>query len=387
MKDSKLYPLAAVLRAAELSSQFGKPAAIGAFNVNFYAQADGILEGLRRANAPAIIQASRGANEFQGGPDKICYMVTKAIDTSGHKLPVTLHLDHGNVEKGEECIESGYTGIMIDASKMPFPENYALTRAMVAIAHKKGVGVEGEYGILKGIEEDVAAQKTVYADPARVPAFMHKTNADALAVAYGTSHGPNKGARIDQLKTEIVRESYANLVKEGLNSDHYLVGHGSSTVPPELVQEINKFGGVIKDAHGVPMEKIKEGIAFGLRKINIDTDLRLAITGTSRRFFAENHAAAKGPVLGPVKKALDGNLGVIDPRDYLRDMKPFEILREPPEDSGVQEFIDLMALIRERIAVHIEFLVHEFGSAGLADKVEKVTLKEMARRYAKTDPW
>jgi len=387
MSQYRLCPLAAVLSAAEKSSQKGKPAAIGAFNVNFFSQAEGVLEGLRRTNAPAIIQASRGANKFQGGPDKILYMVTRALRAGDHRLPVALHLDHGDVEKGQQCADTGYTGIMIDASQHEFPENCAITRGMVAYAHPRGVGVEGEYGQLSGVEEDIESQKTVYADPKKVPAFFELTNADALAVAYGTSHGPNKGANIDQLKTAVVRDSHDNMVKAGLNDNHFLVGHGSSTVPPHIVEEINRCGGEIKDAHGVPMDKIKEGIAFGLRKINIDTDLRLGITAVARKFFLDNPSAAKCKALARVEKALDIFRSAIDPREYLKFVEPFEILRDPPEESGVQEFVDLMALVKERIAGQVADLVGEFGSAGLADRVEQVTVEEMKQRYADTDPW
>lgn len=387
MSEYKLCPLAAVLKAAEKASQQGEPMAIGAFNVNFYTQAEGVLEGLRRADAPAIIQASKGANKFQGGPDKIFYMVTKAMETTDHKRPVTLHLDHGNPEKGEQCVDSGYTGIMIDASEEEFPVNVAITRGMVAYAHPRGVGVEGEYGQLSGVEEDIAVQETVYADPARVPVFFKKTSADALAIAYGTSHGPNKGTNINDLKTEIVKQSYQNLVNEGMNDDCFLVGHGSSTVPQELVQEINELGGALKGAQGVPLDKIKEGIAYGLRKINIDTDLRLGITATTRKFFRDNPSAAKCDALKGVKKALDEQLDVIDPRDYLGVVEPFDILRDPPEESGVQEFIDLMALIKERIAKHVEFLVNEFGCAGKSGLVENISQEDMKKIYSERDPW
>ncbi len=382
MGQFTLTPLASVLKAAEESSKAGKAAAIGAFNVNFFTQAEGVMEGLRRAGAPAVIQASKGANEFQGGPDKIAYMVIKAGETSGHNTPICLHLDHGDAVKGEECVDSGYTGIMIDASKLSFADNVCMTRGMVAYAHARGVGVEGEYGLLKGIEEDIVHEETTYADPELVVLFFQKSNADALAIAYGTSHGPNKGTNISQLRTEIVRESYQNMAKAGLADSHYLVGHGSSTVPKNLVDEINSQGGAIKDAAGVPPEKIKEGIAFGLRKVNIDTDLRLGITAVTRTFFNNNPDAAAEPMLAPVKKALDENVDAIDPRKYLVDVKPFETLREPPADSGCQAFVDLMVLIKERIADHVEFLVHEFGCDGLADKVERVTPDEMKKRYA-----
>ncbi len=387
MSDYKLCPLTAVLKAAEEVSQQGDPMAVGAFNVNFYTQAEGVLEGLRRTDAPTIIQASKGANKFQGGPDKIFYMVTKAMETIDHKRPVVLHLDHGNPEKGEQCADSGYTGIMIDASDQEFPMNVAITRGMVAYAHPRGVGVEGEYGQLSGVEEDIEVQETVYADPDQVPRFFKETGADALAVAYGTSHGPNKGTNIDALKTEIVRQSYENLVDENMNDECFLVGHGSSTVPQEIVQEINELGGDLQGAQGVPLEKIKEGIAYGLRKINIDTDLRLGITATTRKFFKDNPSAAKCDALKGAKKVLDEQLDVIDPRDYLGEVKPFDILRDPPEESGIQEFVDLMALIKERIAGHVEFLVNEFGCAGKAGNVESVSQDEMKKIYSEKDPW
>ncbi len=387
MSDYKLSPLFTVLQAAEKASQAGNPAAIGAFNVNFFTQAQGVLEGLRRADAPAIIQASKGANKFQGGPDKIFYMLTKAMENSEHKLPVALHLDHGNVEKGEECAESGYTGIMIDASEEEFPLNVAITRGMVCFAHPKGVGVEGEYGQLSGVEEDIVSEETVYAKPERVVEFFQRTNADALAIAYGTSHGPNKGTNISDLKTEIVKQSYNNMADAGLVDDHFLVGHGSSTVPQELVKEINELGGDIQGAQGVPLEKIKEGIEFGLRKINIDTDLRLGITATTRKFFKDNPAAADETVLKDAKQVLDTQLDAIDPRDYFGAVKPFDILREPPAESGVQAFVDLMELIKERIALHVEFLVNEFGLNGLAGKVQNRSLEDMKAHYKNNDKW
>ncbi len=381
MSDYRLSPFFTVLQAAEKASQQGGSAAIGAFNVNFFTQAQGVLEGLRRADAPAIIQASKGANKFQGGPDKIFYMLTRAMEDSGHTLPVALHLDHGNVEKGEECADSGYSGIMIDASEEEFHLNVAVTRGMVAYAHPKGVGVEGEYGQLAGVEEDVSSEETVYAKPEKVVEFFRRTGADALAIAYGTSHGPNKGTNISDLKTEIVRDSYRNMEAAGLVDDHFLVGHGSSTVPQELVEEINSLGGNIQGARGVPLEKIKEGIEFGLRKINIDTDLRLGITATTRKFFRDNPSAAEVDALKGAREVLDSQLDAIDPRDYFGAVKPFDILREPPAESGIQAFIDLMELIKERIAVHVEFLVNEFGSAGLAGSVENLSLEDMSRRY------
>jgi fructose-bisphosphate aldolase, class II len=375
----QLYSMVPLMRAAELSSLDGKAAAIGAFNVNFYTQAVGILEGLRRADAPGIIQASKGANKFQGGPDKISAMILDAMEAGAHPLPVSLHLDHGDLEKARECVDNGFSSVMIDASKFDLKENIEATQAVVAYAHPKGVSVEGEFGKLEGVEEDVIHERTTYADPFLVPHFFNETKADALAVAYGTSHGPNKGKGTEKLAIHIVQASYSGLKAYGLNRDHFLVGHGSSTVPKELVDEINRYGGGIKDSAGIPMQKIQEAIAAGIRKVNIDTDLRLGITATFRRYFSEHKGIEKGSpnVLEPIKAYLDSHPETIDPRDYLKTI-PVELLRVDPKGGEMEE---VMALIREKIAGHVEMLVHKFGAAGLASKVERASLSEMANRY------
>jgi len=366
VSESKLTPIVPLLSVAEKSSQAGKPAAIGAFNVNFYTQAEGILEGLRRADAPGIVQASRGACKFQKGPDKIANMLKAGMANTKHALPVCLHLDHGDIPAAINCANSGFSSVMIDASKYDYVENMTTTRVIVEYAHSVGVTVEGEFGKLQGVEEDVVHESTTYADPTLVPNFFTMSGADALAVAYGTSHGPNKGSDISKLAVHIVKQSYGGMVANGLQNDHFLVGHGSSTVPQELIAEINSLGGEIKNAHGVPMEKILEAIASGIRKVNIDTDLRLGITATFRKYFTDNPGVeAKSEVLTKIKKALNENKAVVDPRDYLADV-PKELLREAPDGTELEE---VMVLVKERIAAHVEFLVHKFGSAGLAGQV------------------
>jgi len=378
--ERKLYSLVPLCGAAEESSLDGKPAAVGAFNVNFYSQATGILKGLERTDAPAIIQASRGANKFQGGPDKIADMVLSAIKELNHNLPVCLHLDHGTKEAAEQCIEGGFSSVMIDASDLELFENVKVTGEIAALAGPKGISVEGEYGSLAGVEEDIVHEQTTYAHPLLVPFILEESKADALAIAYGTSHGPNKGKNISAVDISIVRKSYAGLKCYGMNKNKFLVGHGSSTVPQELVAEINRYGGGLKEAYGVPMEKIKEGIAAGLRKMNIDTDLRLGITAVFRKYLQDNPGVEKKypETLGRIKKAFDGEIEmvakgkvqdpktVIDPRGYL-GVIDIELLRTPPSaESGLQE---VMALVEERIASHVAMLVEEFGSAGLASSV------------------
>ena len=378
-QDVRLVSMVPLLRAAEFSSLEGKPAAVGAFNVNFYTQAQGILEGLRRADAPGIIQASKGANKFQGGPDKIAGMVRGAMADAGHEQPVALHLDHGDVEKARECVDSGYSSVMIDASKQDFKENLATTRSIVAYGHPGGVSVEGEYGKLEGVEEDVVHEKTTYADPFLVPHFFHETGADALAVAYGTSHGPNKGSGLEKLAIHIVEMSYRGLTAYRQNESHFLVSHGSSTVPQEIVAEINAYGGDIRGAAGIPMEKIVEAIGAGIRKVNIDTDLRLGITATFRKYFHDQPGVAeRSPeVLLSIKHYLDEHPGAIDPRDYLKTID-VTLLRSDPAGTDLEE---VMGLVKERIAVHVEMLVHQFGSAGLAGRVERLSMAEMAKTY------
>jgi fructose-bisphosphate aldolase class II len=371
-----------LLRAAEQSAQDGKPAAIGAFNVNFYNQARGILEGLRRADAPGIIQASRGANKFQGGPDKVQGMVLQAMEDSGHSLPVALHLDHGDEEQAPVCVDKGFSSVMIDASVLDLNDNIALTRRICDYAHPKGVSVEGEVGKLAGVEEDVIHATTTYADPYLVPYFFNESGADALAVAYGTSHGPNKGSKggLENLAVWVVEKSYKGMVAYGQNEKHFLVSHGSSTVPKELVDEINRYGGSVKGAAGIPMHKIQEAVRAGIRKINIDTDLRLGITATFRKYFNDNPGveSTSRDVLKPIKDALDGKLEAIDPRDYLKVIDA-SLLRTDPKGTALEE---VMALVQDRIAAHVEKLVHEFGCAGLAGKVKRISLSKQAKSYS-----
>ena len=368
-----------MLHAAEIRSLSGRPAAIGAFNVNFYSQAEGILEGLRRAGAPGILQASRGANKFQGGPDRIAQMVVAAVERTRHPYPVCLHLDHGDEPAAKECIQSGFGSVMLDVSKLEYGANIEAARAIVALAHPKGISVEAELGKLAGVEEDVTAEATTYADPLLVPNFFDKSGVDSLAIAYGTSHGPNKGAGLEKLAVHIVDRSYRAMTAYGQNPGHFLVSHGSSTVPPEIVKEINSFGGRIRDARGIPMDRIQAAIAAGIRKVNIDTDLRLGITATFRRYFAEHPGAERrsGELAG-IKKALEDNPAVMDPRDYFGHIDR-ALLRSDPKGTPLDE---VMGMVKERVAGHVEHLCRAFGCQGLAPEVAGHSLEEMKARYA-----
>jgi fructose-bisphosphate aldolase class II len=379
MTHAVLGPIVPMLRAAEVRSLSGRPAAVGAFNVNFYGQAEGILEGLRRADAPGILQASRGANKFQGGPDRIAQMVENAVRNTGHPLPVCLHLDHGDEHAARECLGTGFGSVMLDVSKLDYESNIAATRAIVRLAHPRGISVEAELGKLAGVEEDVKAAATTYADPYLVPNFFDKSGCDSLAIAYGTSHGPNKGAGLENLAVHIVDACYRGMTAYGQNRDHFLVSHGSSTVPPEFVKEVNSFGGLISDARGIPMDRLQAAIKAGIRKINIDTDLRLGITATFRRYFVERPGVEKrSPNLSAIKTALDANPAAFDPRDYLGAIDR-ALLRDSPKGTDLEE---VMGLVKERVAAHVEMLCRAFGSAGLAGEVTGHSLEEMRTGYA-----
>ncbi|MBI2129638.1 class II fructose-bisphosphate aldolase [Candidatus Woesearchaeota archaeon] len=395
----QLYSFVPLLMAAEFSSLIGRPAAIGAFNVNFYAQGEGILEGLRKAEAPGVIQASKGANKFQGGADKIQYMVLKAMENMKITLPICLHLDHGDEKSAIDCINKGFSSVMIDASELDELDNMAVTRKIVDYAHTKGIGVEAEYGKLKGVEEHISYEKTTYADPKFVPVFFDRSKADALAIAYGTSHGPNKG-KTDALNISIVAYSYAGLKAYNLNLDHFLVSHGSSSIPQKIVEEINQYGGLLKNTSGVPDYIIKQAITSGIRKVNIDTDLRLAITAVFRKYLHDNPGVEqKSDALNLVKKIFSGEIPardkdgkavnpaeITDPRSYLQpvmDLNP-ELLREDYRSLKDSAFVEVMELVKNRIAEHVKNLAILFGSAGLAGKVDtRLTLEEMANKYLK----
>ncbi len=374
-----LGPIVPMLRAAEVSSLEGRHAAVGAFNINFYSQAEGILEGLRRANAPGILQASRGANKFQGGPEKIAKMAAEAVKNSEHSLPVCLHLDHGDDASAIECLGAGFGSVMLDVSKLDCDANIAAVREIVQLAHPRGISVEAELGELSGIEEHISSEKSTYADPTKVAGFFERSGADALAIAYGTSHGPSKGAGVAKLAIRIVDESYRGMRDSNLDMRHFLVSHGSSTVPQELVDEINSFGGQIRGARGIPMDRIQAAIKAGIRKVNIDTDLRLAITATFRRYFAENPGIERGSAnLAGIKNALDSKPATIDPRDCLGHIDK-ELMRSSPKGTDIEE---IMGLVKERVASHVAYLCNAFGCAGLAEKTEGHSLEEMAASYS-----
>ena len=266
--------------------------AIGAFNVNNMEIIQGIVDAAAKENSPVILQASSSAIKYARIP-YLRKMIEAALEE--HDVPVALHLDHGpDFETCKMCIDNGFTSVMIDGSKYDFEENVALTKKVVDYAHSKGVVVEAELGKLAGIEDDVnvADSDAMYTDPEQAREFVERTGCDSLAIAIGTSHGAYKFKGEAKLRFDILHK-----VKE-LIPNTPIVLHGASTVIPELVEMCNNNGGNIPGAKGVPDEILHQASLEGVSKINVDTDLRLAMTGA-------------------IRKVLNENPEVFDPRKYM----------------------------------------------------------------------
>jgi fructose-bisphosphate aldolase class II len=273
--------------------------AVGAFNVNNMEIIQGIVEAAKEENAPLILQVSAGARRYA----KHIYLkklVEAALEDTD--LPICLHLDHGeDFEICKACVDGGFTSVMIDGSKLPFEENIALTKKVVEYAHAKGVVVEAELGRLAGVEDDikVSAQDSSYTDPEQAAEFVERTGCDSLAIAIGTSHGAYKFKGEPKLDFERLAK-IASLLP-----GFPLVLHGASTVLPEFVAKCNQYGGAIKGAQGVPEEMLRKAGTMGVCKINIDTDLRLAMTASIREYLATNPADFDPrKYLGPAREAI-----------------------------------------------------------------------------------
>ena len=270
--------------------------AIGAFNVNNMEIVQGITEACREEKAPVILQVSKGARAYANHTYLVKLVEAAVLECP--EIPIVLHLDHGpDFETCKACIDGGFTSVMIDASSKPFAENIEITRKVVEYAHDHGVVVEAELGILAGIEDDVkvSAEDSSYTHPEEVEEFVSKTGCDSLAIAIGTSHGAYKfkpGTK-PQLRFDVLEEVSRRL------PGFPIVLHGSSSVPQNYVEMINAHGGKMPGAIGVPEDQLRHAAELSVCKINIDSDLRLAMTGTIREFF-------------------DAHPDKFDPREYLK---------------------------------------------------------------------
>jgi fructose-bisphosphate aldolase class II len=277
--------------------------AIGAFNVNNMEIIQGITEAAKDLRAPLILQVSSGARKYANHTYLTKLVEAAIIETD---LPIALHLDHGDTfELCKSCIDGGFTSVMIDGSHHGYEANVELTKRVVEYAHDKGVVVEAELGRLAGIEDDVnvSSENASYTDPEQVYDFVTRTGCDSLAIAIGTSHGAYKfkPGQNPQLRFDILEEIEKKL------PGFPIVLHGASSVIPEYVEMINKFGGEMPDAIGIPEDMLRQAAKMAVCKINIDSDLRLAMTGTIRKYFAENpsHFDPR-QYLSPARSAIKG---------------------------------------------------------------------------------
>lgn len=255
--------------------------AVGAFNVNNMEIVQGIMSAASEQKSPVILQVSAGARKY-AGQVYIMKLVEAAL-AEDPSVPVVVHLDHGpSFEMCRDCIDGGFTSVMIDGSHLPYEENIALTRQVVEYAHPRGVWVEAELGKLAGVEEHVSSAEHVYTDPEEAVDFVRRTGCDSLAVAIGTSHGAYKfkgEAKLDFPRLEAISQKLPG---------YPLVLHGASSVPQEFVDLCNKYGGQVGGAKGVPESMLRKAAGMGVCKINVDTDIRLALTASIRQFMAEH---------------------------------------------------------------------------------------------------
>ena len=281
--------------------------AVPAYNFNNMEQLQGIIIGCVESKSPVILQVSGSARKY-ADPTFLPYMAMGAVQMvreMGSSIPISLHLDHGDsFELAKSCIDSGFSSVMIDGSHHPFEENAALTRQVVDYAHERKVTVEGELGVLAGVEDEVSHEASHYTKPEEVETFVEKTGVDSLAISIGTSHGAFKfkvkpGEEIPPLRFDILEEI------ERLVPGFPIVLHGASSVEPEYVKMINAFGGKMDDAVGIPAEQLRRAAQSAVCKINIDSDGRLAITAMIREVFAENPSEFDPrKYLGPAREEL-----------------------------------------------------------------------------------
>lgn len=260
--------------------------AIGAFNVNNMEIIQGITRAAKKLDAPVILQVSSGARKY-ASHGYLVAMVKAAAEETG--LPIALHLDHGpDFETCKACIDGGFTSVMIDGSSLPYEENVALTKMVVEYAHAHGVVVEGELGTLAGVEDEVVVEsgKESYTNPDQVLDFVTRTGVDSLAIAIGTSHGAYKfkPGQKPQLRFDILEEVEKRL------PGFPIVLHGASSVNQDDIKTINQYGGQMPDAIGIPEEMLRQASSMAVCKINVDSDIRIAMTAAIRKHFAENPA-------------------------------------------------------------------------------------------------
>ena len=380
-----LVPMRAILAAAD-KYRYGQ----GAFNMNSVGQIEAAVRIHELLHSGAILQGAEASNAFMGGELDFMHGTLEAKKVGAKRIgdavkkygadspvPIALHLDHGkNFDSCKAAIEGGYTSVMIDGSSLPFDENVELTREVVKYAHERGVSVEGELGVLAGVEDHVFSATSTYTNPLKAVEFFKKTGVDALAISYGTMHGASKGKNV-KLRKEIVIAIKECMMHEGIFG--VLVSHGSSTVPKYIVDEINALGGNIQNAHGISVDELKAAIPCGIGKINVDTDIRLAVTRNMKEFFHNYPEKRNSPSIGGVYKLLEEKKDQFDPRAFLPPIMDAVMYGNIPDEDVAA----LVAVIEKGVKEAIGTLIVQFGSFGKAPLVEQASLDEMAERYKK----
>ena len=378
-----LIPLRPLLEAS-MKYGFGQ----GAFNVNAVAQAKAVIEVHEMFRSPAILQGADLANGFMGGctdfvnatlEDKKrgAKRIADAVKKYGENstIPVVLHLDHGrDFDSCKAAIDGGYTSVMIDGSSLSFDENVELTREVVKYAHREGVSVEGELGVLAGVEDHVFSDNSTYTNPMKSIEFFKKTGVDALAISYGTMHGASKGKNV-KLRRQIPIAIRECMNHEGIEGG--LVSHGSSTVPDYIVEEINAMGGHLKNAYGISIVELKEAISCGINKINVDTDIRLAVTRNMKELFRDHEELRRSDSIGEIYHLLEANKDKFDPRVFLPPIMDTVMFGQIPDEDTAK----IVSCVERGVKEVVGTLIVQFGSYGKAPFVDVKTLEEMKEFY------
>lgn len=382
-----LVPMRAILEAAD-EYRYGQ----GAFNMNSAGQIEAAVRIHELLHSGAILQGAEASNAYMGGAADFMHASiedkqkgAKAIGDAVKKygadspVPIALHLDHGkSLESVKACIDGGYTSVMIDGSSLPYEKNVELTREVVKYAHPYGVTVEGELGVLAGVEDHVFSATSTYTNPMQAIDFFKKTGCDALAISYGTCHGPNKG-KDTKIRLEIAIATKECMMHEGIHG--FLVSHGSSTVPQEYVQQINEMGGQLENAFGIDVNQLVDVAHCGINKINVDTDIRLACTRNILKLFLDHPELQKSASIGDIFARMTANPKNFDPRNYLQSIMNTVVTGEIPDDDVRK----IVACMQDGVMESIAPLLVQFGSYRKSQLIKPVTLEEMADRYKKED--
>lgn len=382
-----LVPMRPILEAAD-KYHYGQ----GAFNMNSVGQIEAAVRIHELLRSGAILQGAEASNAFMGGEldfmhgsleakQKGAKNIGDAVKKYGadSPVPIALHLDHGkSLESVKACIAGGYTSVMIDGSSLPYEDNVELTREVVKYAHPFGVTVEGELGVLAGMEDHVFSATSTYTNPLQAIDFFKKTGCDALAISYGTCHGPNKG-KDTKIRREIAIATKECMMHEGIHG--FLVSHGSSTVPQEYVQQINAMGGKLENAFGIDVNQLVDVAKCGINKINVDTDIRMACTRNLMELFRREPSLKTSSSVGALYEAMISQPANVDPRNYVASIMD-TILYGTIPDADVGKVVQCM---KDGVTESIAPLLVQFGSYRKSQLIEPVTLEMMADRYKKEE--